>query len=163
MEAIRVDVIENYTRDVKVIMPWFSLNRISNLSNISNLPSKRGTSSIKARANLIFNFLSLRKILMVFKIYGTPAPDTPFISKILSSGDCFRPNALPSPKETIVMSAPESIYMAASTLRCWYSRITFATGLNTVPVIMEGSFRYLNLIIRQGLIYLEFLRRTAFF
>jgi hypothetical protein len=125
----------------KVINSLGSSNMILNLSKMSNLPSRKGTSSIKAQASLIFNSSPLRDILADFRIYGTPAPETPFISKILSSGDCLNPNTLPSPKGIIVMSAPESMYMATSILRRSFSKTILATGLKTVPVIREGSLR----------------------
>lgn len=116
----------------------FSLKIISNLSKMSILPNKRGTSSINAHANRILNFLFPNVIRTLLTIYGTPPPETPFISNILSEGFCLNPKDLPKRNGIIVISAPESMYIEASTFILLASNITFAIGRRSGPKL-EGS------------------------
>lgn len=124
-----------------MISSFFSSKVILNLGKMSIRPKSNGTSSISAQAKRILSFLPFRIIVAFLRIYGTPLPETPFISKISSSGFCLRPMALPVSSGIIVISAPESIYIITSTVWFLYSRTTSATGLRTVPLIIEDSFR----------------------
>jgi len=141
---------------------FLSSKMILNLGKMSRGPNKSGTSSINAQASLIGRVSPFMTRLAFLSIYGTPPPETPFISKISSLGNCLKPSALPSSSETMVISAPESIYIAASIFSRPASSRTSATGLKVVPVIWDDSFRYLNFIIILTLIFQGFLLRKEF-
>lgn|GEM_PF-3693754 len=119
--------------EIKEMVFRDSLKMILNLSKISNRPKRRGTSSMSAQARRIFSFfLFIIRDASLIR-YGTPPPETPLISRILSSGPCLKPSACPNPRGIIVRSAPESIYNNASILAVSVSMIMSAIGRLMYP------------------------------
>lgn len=125
--------------DKKLVNSSLSLKVTSNLRNTSILPKSNGTSSTWLHATLAVNSRDPRHTDSFFTTTETEDRPTPKTLWSLSSLVRVSPISLPTERGISEISAPESTYIHCGYFR---SKITFATGRETRPKMLDRSFTY---------------------